>query len=114
MIPGESRRALWFSSDVISQDIGDSTASKPDRPAWLERPATTNRYRPAQAPSDLPADTYVRTVSTAGTIARNSITYRVDVHRAFQQLLVASDGDKIIAADLDGEMLVTHARPAPA
>jgi putative transposase len=86
----------------------------PDRPVWLNRPAA-NRYRPvpAQAPSDLPADTRVRTVTTAGTIGLDSVTYMVDARRAFQQVLVVSDGDKIIVTDLHGEILAEHTRPAP-
>jgi putative transposase len=87
---------------------------KPDRPAWFERPAA-NRYRPApaQPPSDLPADTRVRTVSTAGTIGLDSVTYMVDAQRAFQQVLVVTDDDKIIVTDTHGEILAEHTRPAP-
>jgi hypothetical protein len=32
---------------------------------------------------------------------------------AFKQVLVATDGDTIIVADLDGEILIEHTRPAP-
>lgn len=87
---------------------------KPDRSVWLERPAP-NRYQPAPAPPppDLPADTRVRTVSTAGTIGVDSVTYMVDAHRAFQQVLVVSDGNKIIVTDVLGEILAEHNRPAP-
>lgn len=87
---------------------------KPDRPVWLERPVA-NRYQPIPAPppSDLPADTRVRQVSTAGTIGLDSVTYMIDAHRAFQQVLVVSDGDKITVTDLLGEILAEHTRPAP-
>ena len=31
----------------------------------------------------------------------------------FEQVLVITDGDKITVADLDGEILIEHTRPAP-
>jgi putative transposase len=31
----------------------------------------------------------------------------------FQQVLVIVDGDKITVADLEGEILIEHTRPAP-
>jgi hypothetical protein len=31
----------------------------------------------------------------------------------FQQVLVITNGDKITVADLDGEILIEHTRPAP-
>ena len=37
----------------------------------------------------------------------------VDAQRAFQQVLVVSDGDKVIITDLEGEILAEHTRPAP-
>jgi hypothetical protein len=37
----------------------------------------------------------------------------VDTQRAFQQVLVVDDGDKIIITDLQGEVLAEHTRPAP-
>ena len=43
----------------------------------------------------------------------DSVIYRVDAQRDFQQVLVASVDDKIIVADLDGEILIEHTRPAP-
>jgi hypothetical protein len=70
-----------------------------------------------EAITDLPADTHVRTVTTAGTIGLDSVTYLVDTQRRFQQVLVISDGDKtgdtIIVTDLQGEVLAEHTRPAP-
>jgi putative transposase len=84
----------------------------PDRPEWLERPVA-NRYRPAPAPSDLPADTLLKTLSSAGTLMLDAVQYKVDGHRAFQQVLVVSDGEDVIVADLHGEILIEHTRPAP-
>jgi putative transposase len=87
---------------------------KQDRPVWLERTAT-NRYRPAPAPapSDLPADTHLKTLSSAGTFTLNSIHYKVDGQRAFQQVLIVTNGNKITVTDLHGEILIEHTRPAP-
>jgi len=36
-----------------------------------------------------------------------------DADRAFEQVLVINDGNKIIVTDTDGEILVEHTRPAP-
>jgi transposase InsO family protein len=84
---------------------------KPVRPLF-ERPA--RRPRPApRVPLDLPTDTRVRKLSTSGTCRLNSVTYMVDAHRAFQQVLVVTDGDKIIVTDAHGEILAEHTRPAP-
>jgi hypothetical protein len=62
---------------------------------------------------DLPDGARVRRVTTAGTIGLNSVTYMVDVQRAFEQVLIFTDGDKIIVTDTDGEVLAEHTRPAP-
>jgi putative transposase len=84
----------------------------PDRPVWLNRPIA-NRYRPAPAPSDLPADTHLKTLSSAGTFMLDAVHYKVDGQRAFQQVLVVTDGDKLTVTDLHGEILIEHTRPAP-
>ncbi len=76
-----------------------------DRPAPRPRPAPP-------VPLDLPAGTRVRRVSTAGTIGLNQVRYMVDVQRAFEHVLVFSDGDKIIVTDTHGEVLAEHTRPA--
>jgi putative transposase len=83
---------------------------KPDRPLF-DRPAPRPRPTPP-VPLDLPANTRVRTVSTAGTVTLDSVTYKVDARRAFEQVLVVTDGDNIIIADPQGEVLAEHTRPA--
>ena len=86
---------------------------KPIR-ALFDRPAPRpNSSRPAPSANDLPADTRIRKLSTAGTFRLDSVTYMVDAHRAFQQILVVNDGNRIIVTDTDGEILVEHIRPAP-
>jgi transposase InsO family protein len=93
----------------------DPPRPKPDRPVY-EPPVPALRPRP-KPPADLPADTRVRTVSTAGTIHVDKVFYKVDVDHAFQQVLVISDGnqagDKIVITNLEGEILTEHTRPAP-
>lgn len=82
-----------------------------DRPLF-DRPAPRPRPRPP-VPLDLPADTHVRTINTAGTISLNSVTYKVDAQRAFEQVLIVTADDTIIIADLHGQVIVEHTRPAP-
>ena len=38
---------------------------------------------------------------------------KVDGRRALEQVLVITDDDKITVADLPGEILIEHTRPAP-
>lgn len=78
----------------------------------MKDPNRPRRHRP-QPPADLPADTHMRTVTTAGTIMLKSVTYKVPVERAFQQVLVISGDDKITITDLHGEIIAEHTRPAP-
>ena len=78
----------------------------------IRRPAV-HRRRPAPVPSDLPADTVVKTLTTAGTFYLDKVHYKVDARRGLEQILVITDGDKITVADLQGELLIEHTRPAP-
>lgn len=82
-----------------------------DRPLF-DRPAPRPRPTPP-VPLDLPADTRVRTINTAGTISLDSVTYKVDAQRAFEQVLVVPAGNTIIITDLQGEVLAEHTKPAP-
>lgn len=86
---------------------------KQDRPRF-ERPAPAKRPRPTP-PADLPPDTRVRTVTTAGTIGVDGLFYKIDVRHAFEQVLVVVEGkqpgDKITITDLAGEILAEHLRP---
>jgi putative transposase len=84
-----------------------------DRPTYAVPAPSPYRIPRTPPPPDLPVDTRARTISTAGTITLDSVTYRVDAQRAFQQVLVVSVEDKVIVTDLDGEVLVEHTRPAP-
>ena len=84
---------------------------KHDRPLFV--PPPPKRNRPAPQPQDLPAGTRVTTLSTAGTFLLAGVYYKVDGRLACEQVLVLIDGDNITVADLDGEVLIEHTRPAP-
>ena len=84
---------------------------KPAPPFLVQ--AERRRHRPAPAPTDLPAGTSVRTLTAAGTFMLAGVLYKIDGRRGFQQVLVITNGDKITVADLDGEILIEHTRPAP-
>lgn len=82
-----------------------------DRPEWMQPPAPT-RYRPAPTPSDLPDDTQLRTLTSVGTFTLDKVHYMVGGQHGYQQVLVVTDGEKITVADLHGEILIEHTRPA--
>jgi transposase InsO family protein len=84
---------------------------KPDPPFFAQAPAKPRR--PAPAPKDLPAGTRVTKLTTAGTFMLAGVTYKVDGGRGLEQVLVITDGDTITVADLEGEILIEHTRPAP-
>jgi len=66
-----------------------------------------------QPAPELPASTSIRTLTTAGTFMLAGVIYKVGGRHGLQQVLVATDGDQITVADLDGEILIEHTRPAP-
>jgi putative transposase len=106
---------------VTPQTAGEATAKaeaprpKPDPPFLVE--ATTRRLRPAPVPvpvpKDLPAGTSVRKLTSAGSFMLAGVHYMVGGPYGSQQVLVIVDGDKITLADLEGEILIEHTRPAP-
>lgn len=79
-----------------------------DRPAPRPRPTPRVPFD-----LDLPPDTRARKLNTAGTFTLDSVTYMVDTQRAFQHILIISEGDQLIVTDLEGEILAEHTRPAP-
>ena len=89
----------------------DAPRPKPDSP--LPAPVAVRRRRAALALQDLPDRTEIKTLNTAGAFSLAGVTYKVDGGRGLEQILVVTDGDTIIAADLDGEILIEHTRPAP-
>jgi transposase InsO family protein len=90
----------------------DPPRPRPDRPEWIERP-TTNRYRPVITPPDLPEGAHLKTLSSAGTFMLDKVHYLVGGQHRFKQILIVTVGDTITIADLNGEILIEHKRPAP-
>lgn len=68
---------------------------------------------PAPVPTNLPDDTIVKRLNSAGVFMLNNVQYKVDGRRGFEQVLVITEGNKITVADLHGEILIEHSRPAP-
>lgn len=79
----------------------------------IRRPASRPRPAPAPVPTDLPDDTVVKKLTSNGVFMLNKVQYMVDGRRGFQQVLVITAGDRITVADLEGEILIEHTRPAP-
>lgn len=84
---------------------------KPEQPRYVQ--SVTKRLRPAPVPTDLPAGTRVKKLTSAGTFWLAGVHYMVGGPYGFQQVLVITDGDQITVADLEGEILIEHTRPAP-
>ena len=84
---------------------------KPEQPLSVQQVA--KRLRPAPVPTDLPAGTRVKKLTSAGTFWLAGVHYMVGGPYGFQQVLIITDGDKITVADLEGEILIEHTRPAP-
>ena len=61
----------------------------------------------------MPDGTQVKKLTSNGTFMLDSVHYMVGGQHGFQQSLVVTDGDKITVADLEGEILIEHTRPAP-
>ncbi|GEP38133.1 hypothetical protein NPS01_17960 [Nocardioides psychrotolerans] len=90
-------------------------APRPTR-EQLTRPRVHQRQpspAPVPVPSDLPDDTVVKNLTSAGTFMVDKVHYKVDARHGFQQVLVITDRDKITITDLQGEILIEHIRPAP-
>ncbi|SEB27186.1 Transposase InsO and inactivated derivatives, partial [Mycobacterium sp. 283mftsu] len=98
---------------VTPQTAWEATAKaapprpQPDAPLLIA--ATIKQLQPVPA---LPASTSIRTLTTAGTFMLAGVIYKVGGRYGLQEVLVATDGDKIIVADLDGEILIEHTRAA--
>ena len=105
-LPGRvTPRTAWEATPVAE-------APRPTRE--LFRRPTVRRPRPAPLPADLPDDTQIKTLSGVGTLFLDKVHYKVDGRRAFEQVLVITDDDKITVTDPQGEILIEHTRPASA
>ena len=74
-------------------------------------PSTPPRPRITQ-PVDLPPNTRVKKLTSAGTFSLDSVTYLVGGQHRFHEVLVITDGAQITVVDAHGEILVEHTRPA--
>ena len=72
-----------------------------------------HRPRPAPLPADLPPDTVVKKLTSAGVLYLDKVQYMVGAQRRFQQVLAITNGNQITVTDLEGEILIEHTRPAP-
>jgi hypothetical protein len=87
---------------------------RPEQPFFVQ--AAIRRLRPPPAPEDLPdlpAGTTVRKLTSAGSFMMAGVHYMVGGPYGFHHVLVIVDGDKVTVADLEGEILIEHTRPAP-
>jgi putative transposase len=106
-LPGRiTPRMAWKATPMA-----EAPRPKPDPPFFVQ--AVVKRHRPTPAPKDLPSGTRVKKLTTAGTFMLAGVHYKVDGRRALEQVLVITDGEKITVADLEGEILIEHTRPAP-
>jgi putative transposase len=87
--------------------VGGTTARR------LIARSSTPTLRRAPEPSELPADTSLKKLTSIGTFWLDGVHYRVSGQHGFQHVLVIADGDHLTVTDLDGEVLIEHTRPAP-
>ncbi|CDQ43328.1 hypothetical protein [Mycolicibacterium neoaurum] len=59
------------------------------------------------------AEAAAAALTSAGAYVLGGVRYQVDGGLGFEQVLVVIDGEKLTVADLDGEVLIEHTRPAP-
>lgn len=104
-LPGRvTPRTAWKATEKAQ-----APRPRPDPPFFVQ--AAVKRL--AWASKDLPAGTSIRTLTSAGTFMLAGVQYKVDGQRGFEQVLIVTDGDTITVADLEGEILIEHTRPAP-
>ncbi len=94
-----------------SRAVGESSPSGVGSPTGTS--TALRAELPIAVPLDLHVDTRLKTLTSAGTFMLNSVQYRVDGQYGFKQVLITTDGDKIIVTDLQGEILIEHTRPTP-
>jgi putative transposase len=88
----------------------------PPRPRFaplISVETVARRLSHVPTPTDLPAGTQVRRLTSYGSFMLAGVNYKVGGQHGLQQVLVVIEGDKITVADLEGEILVEHTQPAP-
>jgi putative transposase len=97
------------------QATAKAEAPRPTRarftaPAPRRRPTRTT---PAPDPADLPVGTSLRRLSTAGNFMLEKVIYNVGLQHRREEVLIVANDTKVTVVDLNGEILIEHARPAP-
>ena len=94
--------------------------AEPPRPKSIELLRARTVHDPGRdtpVPTDLPADTITKKLTSAGVFTLDKVFYNVGSEHSFRQVLIitAGDhpGDRITVTDLDGEILIEHTRPTP-
>jgi hypothetical protein len=109
----QARRCFEIIADALAA-VGAGLADVIRTRMFITDPAVADSVGCRRLPpADLPADTHVRTVRTSGTIMVDKVVYKLDVHHAFNQVLVLSHDNTIIITDLQGEILAERTRAAP-
>ena len=104
-LPGRiTPRVAWEATPVAE-------APRPTRELFI-RPEVV-RPTPPPVPTDLPEDTIVKRLTSVGMFMLDRVQYKVDGRRAFEQVPIITNGEKITVTDLHGEILIEHTRPAP-
>jgi putative transposase len=105
-LPGRvTPQQAWEATDKT-----EAPRPKPEQPLLTQ---SVKRARPQPLPTNLPSGTRVRKLTSAGTFALAGVHYKVGAPHAFQHVLIITENDHITVADLDGEILIEHTRPAP-
>lgn len=87
--------------------------AEPPRPAPRPPIRTHVRQPRPPVPTDLPEGTKVKKLAPNGTFTDAGVTYMVGAQHWPKDVLFITGGDKITVADLQGEVLIEHPRPAP-
>ncbi|MGJ9420904.1 integrase core domain-containing protein [Aeromicrobium sp. CF3.5] len=106
-LPGRVTPQTAWNATVKAQ----APRPRPGRPSF-DQPAA-KRHRSTIAPRDLPVGTLIKKLTTAGTFMLAGVHYKVDGRYGYQEVLVITNGNQITVADLDGEILIEHTKPAP-
>jgi len=107
-LPGRvTPQMAWHATEKV-----EAPRPNPERPLFVQTAAKPPRPARVLAPTELPSGTYVRKLTTAGSFTLAGVHYMVGGRHGLQQVLIITKYDRITVADLDGEVLIEHTRPA--
>ena len=81
---------------AIALGPAEAPRPKPEQPFFVQ--ATKRRSRPVPVPTDLPAGSRFKKLTSAGTLMWAYVTSMVGGQHGFQPVLVIADGGKITVA----------------